>query len=100
MSLRHFTTSQLDQTISDGRSCKTVIRHFKLGTTKDKSVGLGSRRRTEDYERCAGGGVSSDVTLLPDDKKEEEACCELKPFYLQLFKALHVPPFYILNLVL
>lgn len=44
-----------------------------------------------------GWGVSEARLLL---RQQLKACCELKTLYLQLFEPLHVPPFYILNLVL
>lgn len=52
------------------------------------------------YEWGCGGGrrTVSEATLLL--RGQEKACSELKPLYLQLFEPLHVPPFYILNLVL
>lgn len=45
-----------------------------------------------------GRRTVSEATLLL--RGQEKACSELKPLYLQLFEPLHVPPFYILNLVL
>lgn len=74
--------------------------HYAIQTGSTQRHGCGIRS----YRRRGRRGVSgaavrvSDAILLPEDKRRH--ACELKPLYLQLFKPLHVPPFYILNLVL
>lgn len=60
------------------------------------TVSQWSPRGGEGGGRRRYSGVS-DAIRLPGDKRRHT---ELRSLYLQLFKSLHVPPLYILNLVL